>query len=412
LRSIGASPLEQAEQPLVHNATSERSRQQQEDTLHKDLEAVLVKAVLDAQSYPRRAKHHARRQSQRNDRERQVLKQPAGTLPVPAPCGCPRLLHDALLEITALKAELSESKQTRGRVACVLFTQAKLGGFHARVSASAAASWRWVFAKYSDFAEFCSAEVKPRIAELWQWVWARCEEFAEFCSTGLKPRAAACRQRARAKADCIFGDCVAGHGIAWSPRPDGSRYDGEWNKDGYMHGTGIHTWADGRVAYVGEWKNGNKHGRGNCSFADGSRYEGEWKSGSQHGQGARIYPDGARYEGEWLNGRALESKCVYTGAPCGIAALDNTVLASDFARLSSKMSLKNRKHLGEWCAVFGLLCTQDATGKWQGFCTPKVLRQAHRQLALKYHPDKFGGQKRCYLMVNAGKELLGNLCTQ
>ena len=147
LRSIGASPLEQAEQPLVHNATSERSRQQQEDTLHKDLEA-----VLDAQSYPRRAKHHARRQSQRNDRERQVLKQPAGTLPVPAPCGCPRLLHDALLEITALKAELSESKQTRGRVACVLFTQAKLGGFHARVSASAAASWRWVYTTRTSLA--------------------------------------------------------------------------------------------------------------------------------------------------------------------------------------------------------------------------------------------------------------------
>ena len=34
-----------------------------------------------------------------------------------------------------------------------------------------------------------------------------------------------------------------------------------------------------KPGYVGEHKDGKKHGKGNLTYADGSKYEGEWKNG-------------------------------------------------------------------------------------------------------------------------------------
>ena len=51
-------------------------------------------------------------------------------------------------------------------------------------------------------------------------------------------------------AECIQGDCNNGYGTYTS---DGSKYVGEF-KDGKRHGQGTFTWADGRVE-KGIWKN-------------------------------------------------------------------------------------------------------------------------------------------------------------
>ena len=38
---------------------------------------------------------------------------------------------------------------------------------------------------------------------------------------------------------------------------------------------------------------------GTYTYADGTRYVGEYKDGERHGQGASTFPDGARYVGEY-----------------------------------------------------------------------------------------------------------------
>ena len=39
------------------------------------------------------------------------------------------------------------------------------------------------------------------------------------------------------------------------------------------------TAEQGGEKYVGEWKDGKKHGKGTMTFPDGSKYVGEWKDG-------------------------------------------------------------------------------------------------------------------------------------
>ena len=90
---------------------------------------------------------------------------------------------------------------------------------------------------------------------------------------------------------------------------DESYYIGEF-KDGLRHGCGILYFVKGEsykyfyepryeYRYEGEWKNGNKHGQGAFYYENGDKYEGEWKDGYKNGQGVNYYADGDWYEGEW-----------------------------------------------------------------------------------------------------------------
>ena len=53
--------------------------------------------------------------------------------------------------------------------------------------------------------------------------------------------------------------------------PDGSDYDGEWNKDGQRHGLGRMTFPD-NSRFVGCFENGMCDGLGVMLFKDGSRW--------------------------------------------------------------------------------------------------------------------------------------------
>ena len=91
------------------------------------------------------------------------------------------------------------------------------------------------------------------------------------------------------------------HGIeVW---PDGTKYDGEWNRDG--KGKGAINWTDGRN-YKGDWKVlENKQdlpdGEGTMSWADGRKYIGDFRDGKMHGIGKMTYSDGKIEEGAWQN---------------------------------------------------------------------------------------------------------------
>ena len=57
------------------------------------------------------------------------------------------------------------------------------------------------------------------------------------------------------------------------------------------------------MKYVGEYKDGKKHGQGTYTWFDGGIYVGKWKDGKEHGQGTYTSHVGTKYVGEWREGK-------------------------------------------------------------------------------------------------------------
>jgi hypothetical protein len=57
------------------------------------------------------------------------------------------------------------------------------------------------------------------------------------------------------------------------------------------------------MEYVGEYKDGKKHGQGTYTWFDGGIYVGKWKDGKEHGQGTYTSHVGTKYVGEWREGK-------------------------------------------------------------------------------------------------------------
>lgn len=55
--------------------------------------------------------------------------------------------------------------------------------------------------------------------------------------------------------------------------------------------------------YIGQRKNGVRHGIGTQNYASGDKYYGNWRNDLEHGEGAYFYSDGRVYEGTWVNGQ-------------------------------------------------------------------------------------------------------------
>jgi len=67
----------------------------------------------------------------------------------------------------------------------------------------------------------------------------------------------------------------------------------------------LYLWENG-TKYMGEWKDGKRHGQGTMTYHDGSKFVGKWKDGRKNGQGTETYPSGRKYEGEWKNNKPWE----------------------------------------------------------------------------------------------------------
>ena len=125
---------------------------------------------------------------------------------------------------------------------------------------------------------------------------------------------------------CTFTNGGSGPGPVKITRPDGSRYEGEYDhaKDvvegrgkatqlngatyegefhnGALAGVGVYKLANGDV-YRGTFVNGQMNGSGDIVFAYGVKYRGQVQHSEPHGQGVMEYPDGTVYEGEFVTGR-------------------------------------------------------------------------------------------------------------
>ncbi|CAK0869166.1 unnamed protein product [Prorocentrum cordatum] len=89
--------------------------------------------------------------------------------------------------------------------------------------------------------------------------------------------------------------------LSW---PDGSTYSGEV-VNGLRNGHGEYTASDGVTKYVGQWRDGKRHGRGRLTYdPEGeAHYDGAWEDGQKHGFGCQVWPSGNRFEGQWKCGK-------------------------------------------------------------------------------------------------------------
>jgi hypothetical protein len=85
---------------------------------------------------------------------------------------------------------------------------------------------------------------------------------------------------------------------------NGDTYVGEW-KDGKRHGQGTYTWACGNK-YVGRWVYNKQHGQGIYTWFDGEKYVGAFKDDLYHGEGTHTSASGVVFKGKWKDGKRHE----------------------------------------------------------------------------------------------------------
>ncbi|XP_004945158.1 radial spoke head 10 homolog B isoform X2 [Gallus gallus] len=91
-------------------------------------------------------------------------------------------------------------------------------------------------------------------------------------------------------------------------------YVGQWVY-GVQHGYGTHVWFLKRMPasqyplrnkYMGDFVNGERHGRGKFIYASGAVYDGEWAHNKKHGKGKFVFKNGSIYEGEFRGDKMVE----------------------------------------------------------------------------------------------------------
>ena len=78
----------------------------------------------------------------------------------------------------------------------------------------------------------------------------------------------------------------------------GSRYEGETNQEGEKHGKGKCTYIDGSM-YDGSWENNKKNGYGVLIKKDGTVYKGSFERDMKNGEGELSLPSGDVIKATW-----------------------------------------------------------------------------------------------------------------
>ena len=63
--------------------------------------------------------------------------------------------------------------------------------------------------------------------------------------------------------------------------------------------------------YIGEIKNGLRHGKGKMTYDNGNIYSGEWVNDLFEGKGTYLIPNGQSSKGEWENGYLIKGEIIY-----------------------------------------------------------------------------------------------------
>lgn len=103
------------------------------------------------------------------------------------------------------------------------------------------------------------------------------------------------QERGPTRYGCVEGNCENGNGTYLSP---------------------------GGAIYVGQFKNGEIHGQGVCSYADGSSYQGQWAHRYPEGFGTKRWADGREYSGQWRRGQPINREGIFLYPNQPITAVD------------------------------------------------------------------------------------------
>jgi len=87
------------------------------------------------------------------------------------------------------------------------------------------------------------------------------------------------------------------------------KYKGDFKK-GRFHGKGRIEYSNGDI-YEGDFINDSKSGKGKWIFSDGDTYKGNFKKGRFHGKGRIEYSNGDIYEGDFINDKVSKGKMLY-----------------------------------------------------------------------------------------------------
>lgn len=87
--------------------------------------------------------------------------------------------------------------------------------------------------------------------------------------------------------------------------------------------------------YRGEFRNGQREGKGSYFFSNGSQYTGEWKDNKKEGEGVFIYPDGRIFAGFFRGDRIEENECVPSFQVPNVVSSTATKTSSQTARSSA-----------------------------------------------------------------------------
>ena len=86
-------------------------------------------------------------------------------------------------------------------------------------------------------------------------------------------------------------------GCSSSPSCDTSQTSSQWHN---CSGMDI---EKGNGTYIGEYKHGVRHGKGEFEFIGGDKYVGEFRNNKRHGQGTFALVSGNKYVGEFKDGK-------------------------------------------------------------------------------------------------------------
>ncbi|MCB0705950.1 MAG: caspase family protein [Saprospiraceae bacterium] len=101
------------------------------------------------------------------------------------------------------------------------------------------------------------------------------------------------------QANCTKGNCYDGYGTyVYS---NGAKYIGDF-LNGDPHGKGILYFANGNK-YIGHWDSNNRHGEGRMVYMEGHEYLGMFEFDKMSGHGVMTYSNGDVYDGNWKNDR-------------------------------------------------------------------------------------------------------------